>query len=254
MKIKTIAVDLDQTLLHTDKTVSAYTAAVLRESRARGIRVMAATARPQRDAVRFCERISFDAMVVSNGARILCGDRQTECGISQTSAVHVLDALLRDPDLRITLDTGDCAYSNKPVAEYETVVREDLITVAKAEGVLKILVHKDRAHAEAAVLDALTEDLYATVASGLFIQIMNRAATKWNGIRAVLEYFGESPAETAYFGDDNDDIEPIRRCGMGIAVSNAIAAVREAADDIAESNDSDGVARYIVDRIWSLPE
>jgi hydroxymethylpyrimidine pyrophosphatase-like HAD family hydrolase len=34
-------------------------------------------------------------------------------------------------------------------------------------------------------------------------------------------------------------------CGLGIAVSNGIDEVKAVADDIAESNDADGVAKFI---------
>ena len=54
-----------------------------------------------------------------------------------------------------------------------------------------------------------------------------------------------SPDETAYFGDDYDDIEPIKMCGMGIAVCNGIEEVKAVADHIAQSNDADGVAKFI---------
>ena len=47
------------------------------------------------------------------------------------------------------------------------------------------------------------------------------------------------------FGDDNDDLEPIIQCGYGVAVGNALAHVKEAADEVAESNDDDGVARCL---------
>lgn len=74
---------------------------------------------------------------------------------------------------------------------------------------------------------------------------MSKAATKWNGIRAMLEISNCAPEETAYFGDDHDDIEPIKMCGLGVAVSNAIEEVKAAADYVAQSNDSDGVARFV---------
>lgn len=41
------------------------------------------------------------------------------------------------------------------------------------------------------------------------------------------------------------DVEPIKNCGVGVAVSNAIQEVRDIADFITESNDMDGVARYL---------
>ncbi len=61
----------------------------------------------------------------------------------------------------------------------------------------------------------------------------------------MLNAVGVKRSEAVYFGDDNDDIEPIEKCGVGVAVSNAIDEVLEVADVTTESNDMDGVAKYI---------
>ena len=74
---------------------------------------------------------------------------------------------------------------------------------------------------------------------------MSRSATKWNGIRNMLDAFGIGADRAICFGDDNDDLEPIRNCGCGVAVSNALDCVREAADYIAGNNDEDGVAAFL---------
>ena len=249
MGIKGLVVDLDRTLLRSDKTLSSYTLGVLGRCKEMGMKLIVATARPFRTAEEYCRMIRADAIVVSNGARVICGDHRTEFGIDLRSAVTLLKALEQDPSLTVTLETGDEAYSNRPVQEYETVLSNDLAGVAEAEGALKILVTYDDGKALEAVKENLTEDLYYTVASGHLIQIMSKAATKWNGIKAVLELCGCALEETAYFGDDNDDIEPIKRCGLGVAVANAIDEVKAVADDIAESNDADGVAKYIERRV-----
>ena len=245
MSVKAIVVDLDRTLLHTDKTLSTYSIEVLKTCKEKGIQIMVASARPWRTAKQYCEMIDADAMVVSNGARIICGNGQTEYGICQESAEHLLGYLKRYPDLRITLETGDTAYSNKPIEDYETILSDDLDGVTKAEGALKILVHLDRKDTLAVVEKGLTDDLYYTVAHGYLMQVMSKAATKWNGIKAMLEITNCAPEETAYFGDDHDDMEPIKMCGLGVAVSNAIDNVKAVADYVAESNDTDGVARFI---------
>lgn len=245
MNIKTIVVDLDRTLLHTDKTLSAYTVKVLRACKETGMQIMVATARPLRTAKQYCEMIDADAMVVSNGARVINRNQQTDHGISRKSAVHLLNALKRHPDLRITLETGDVAYSNKPIVDYETIISDDLASIAKVEGALKILVGLDSEETLMVVTKELTKDLYYTIANGHLLQIMSKSATKWNGIKAMLEIGNCIPEETAYFGDDHDDLEPIKMCGMGIAVSNGIDEVKAAADYIAESNDADGVARFV---------
>ena len=245
MSIKTIVVDLDRTLLRTDKTLSSYTVNVLKECKANKIGIMVATARPLRAIEEYCEKIDFDAMVVSNGARIIWENKRMEYGICQDSAEKLLNKLISYPSFRITLETGDCAYSNKPVPDYETVICDELISIAKNEGVLKILVHIDDEETLSIVKNELTEDLYYTVAHGYLMQIMNKSATKWNGIQSMLNVCECSSDEVAYFGDDYDDIEPIQMCGIGIAVANGIDEVKAIADYITESNDEDGVAKFI---------
>ena len=247
--IKTIAVDLDKTLLHTDKTLSAHTVKVFKTCKKCGMKIIVATARPFRDAKQYCEIIDADAIVVSNGARIIYGDQQTDYGICPGSAEHLLKTLERYPTLRITLETGKCAYSNFPVSDYETILSDDLIGISKDERVLKILVHLDNEETLALVKNELTDDLYYSIAHGYIMQIMNISATKWNGIKAVLDIYRCSANETIYFGDDQDDIEPIKMCGIGVAVSNGINEVKDVADYIVESNDNDGVSEFLVHSI-----
>lgn len=245
MQIKAIVLDLDRTLLRTDKTISEYTASVLRRCRERGLGVMAASARPMRTILPYCGAVHFDGITAGNGARIRCGSCCRDYAILTESAERLLTALSKDVSLRITLETGDAAYSNVAFEDFETVVTQDLVGVAKREGVLKILVGIDREGVLETVDGMLTDDLYRTVANGHLIQIMSRAATKWNGIQAMLAACGCTPAEAVYFGDDFDDAEPIKMCGLGVAVENAIPEVKEAADCVCESNDCDGVAKWL---------
>lgn len=245
VNIKTIIVDLDRTLLHTDKTLSAYTIKVLNECKKCGIKIMVATARPFRTTKQYCDLIDFDAIVVSNGARIIYRNQRKDYGICLRSAEYLLNKLKHYPNLRITLETGDCAYSNLPIEDYETILSDDLVGIANDEGVLKILVHIDNEETLTLVKNELTDDLYYTIAHGYLMQIMNTSATKWNGIKAMLDICNCTPNETVYFGDDQDDIEPIKMCGVGVAVANGIDDVRNVADYITEANDTDGVAKFI---------
>ena len=252
-KVKAIVVDLDRTLLHTDKTLSSYSAKIFEECKRCGIRIIVATARPFRTAKQYCDRICADAVVVSNGAKIICGKQQTTCGIRKESALHVLNALAQYPDLRITLETGNCAYSNHPIEDYETILTDDLCNIVRKEGALKFLVHLDSDEILPLVQESLPEDLYYTLAHGYLMQIMNTTATKWNGIKAILDFCNCSPDKTIYFGDDQDDIDPIKHCGVGISVANGIEEVKAAADLIVESNDADGVARFIEQVLLQTP-
>ena len=239
---KAVIFDLDGTLLHIDQTVSDRALSAIEACRERGIKILLATARPERTAEMYSEIIDFDAKAFSNGARIVCGDKVTEVTIPFESTAKVLGSL-DGFGTRLTLETGGAAYSNKVVGDYETIVTDDLTAVAGKLNVLKVIAHI--ADNREVLNIELPEGLYFSVSGGYYMQIMNRNATKWLGVKAMLDHLGVAPEEAVYFGDDFDDIEPIRRCGIGVAPANAIAEAKVAADHVVESNNEDGVAKFI---------
>ena len=53
----------------------------------------------------------------------------------------------------------------------------------------------------------------------------------------------------AAFGDDINDLEMVRNCGIGVAVGNAIETVKAAAKYICDINNNDGVAKWLEEYI-----
>jgi Cof subfamily protein (haloacid dehalogenase superfamily) len=242
---KAIIMDLDGTLLHSNKTISTYTQNILKKCKQQGIYLMVATARPLRNTLPYTQIVDFDAMVVSNGARIVCKEWKTERNIAKETALKFVNALTQHQNLRITLETGDSAYSNFPIMEYETIVTKDLAGIIKQEVILKILVHLDHKDTLDIVKNKMPGNLHYSISQGYLMQIMDNTATKWNGVQTLLEHFKCKHCDSVYFGDDNDDIGPIKSCGIGVAVANGIDVVKAAADAVTESNDCDGVAKFI---------
>ena len=93
----------------------------------------------------------------------------------------------------------------------------------------------------------------ALLSPGLYVQrceetlalVMARSATKLNGIRQVAAAHGIPLEHVAAFGDDVNDVEMLRACGVGVAVANALSEVRTAADCVCGANDEDGMARWL---------
>lgn len=249
--MKAIITDLDRTLLHTDKSLSDYTAKVFHECRAQGIYVMAATARPMRSMRAYHDQIGFDAITAMNGAIVSLPNRVMEFGISRESGRRIVDKLLCHPDVLLSIETSEGFYANRDIPEWQPIVYDGFPDLPEDIILYKILASSPRKALYEGIEAALTEDVYHTVANQELIQIMSRKATKWQGIQQMLACYGVAPEDAVYFGDDQDDIKPIRKCGLGIAVVNAIPPVLDVADDIAESNDMDGVARYIEKRLHS---
>lgn len=250
MQYKAIITDLDRTLLQSDKTVSERTVAVLRMAKEQGIYIIAATARPKRTMLEYDRIIGFDGAVCLNGAESTVGDHIISDFIPKNIGEAFLNKVCQNGDFVISAEIDGKLYSNVIFPEWETVLYTDFPRLP-AGNVHKIIV----SYSEKALKitdSCLPGELYRSVANNQLIQIMHISATKWNGINAVLEKLDVSADEAVYFGDDNDDIEPIEKCGLGVAVENSIDKVRAAADRITASNDNDGVAEFIYENLLQI--
>ena len=244
LPFRAIIVDFDRTLLHTDKSISAYTIRVLRAWQEAGVRLFAATARPERAITDFCRILDFDAVTTLNGARTITPDSVFEDPVSMDSAESVLEQLGRTAGMVISVETENGIYANTDIPVWTPKVTEHIMELPRKERIYKILASHPQIPVDEIRLD-LPGDTYSSIADRKLVQVMSRTATKWHGVLRMLEAYRIDPAEAVYFGDDNDDIEPIRQCGCGVAVRNALACVREAADFVTGSNDEDGVAGFL---------
>jgi Cof subfamily protein (haloacid dehalogenase superfamily) len=95
---------------------------------------------------------------------------------------------------------------------------------------------------EASFKSFFSDQLYITRSKPHYLEILNRKATKGQGLRAVCDYFGIDCREVMAIGDSYNDIEMLKVAGTAVVVENAPSAVKEFAHHITASNDRDGVA------------
>lgn len=81
----------------------------------------------------------------------------------------------------------------------------------------------------------------ATRWSPYFSDITPRGGSKRIGIEKMLAHFGIPASDTMAFGDGGNDIEMLRFAGVGVAMGNAGEEVRQAADDVTDDVDHDGI-------------
>ena len=267
-KYSAVFTDLDGTILTTDKKITERTAKALKGLKEKGILWVVATARPEISIVCYDEIRFADALITLNGAKIKIHDRVISNGFSKEDAVAIIKEL-QEKNFLITLETSEGIFGNVVIPEWETPKVDDLVALAETVDVYKILVfgcdHQLPTIAEDRTKFAGVEEIekningifaatgledaaYYSVAEGWLYQIMSKNATKWKGVELVLKTEGISAGEAIYFGDDNDDIESISNCGLGVAMGNAIDKVKAASDVIAPSNDEDGVAQIIEEK------
>jgi hypothetical protein len=74
-----------------------------------------------------------------------------------------------------------------------------------------------------------------------FTDITARGADKGNALRLMARHLGLDAAHTIAFGDGGNDATLIRQAGTGIAMGNAIDALKQDADRITATVDEDGI-------------
>ena len=250
--IQMLVTDLDKTLLRGDKTISEYTATVFRRCREAGMKIVFATARPERNLAQFARIIQPDAIISDNGARACVnGQAVLQKDISPAAVSKIVETLLPLAGIRLHLN-----YARTSCTNHETWrswgswgVEYSDFSVYDPIGVHKIAIEaQDISLLRYVDFDAL--DCHYTGNQGeKWFLVTAKSATKKNAIEAVAAHFGIALSDVAAFGDDQNDIEMLRACGIGVAVANAIDEAKAATDFVCGSNDNDGPAHWIEENL-----
>jgi 5-amino-6-(5-phospho-D-ribitylamino)uracil phosphatase len=80
-----------------------------------------------------------------------------------------------------------------------------------------------------------------------WLTVQSHLASKAHGLIALAEAAGVSLAQTTVFGDEVNDIPMFERAGRGVAVENAIAALKLVAHEVIGPHHQDSVVRYLMD-------
>ena len=73
-------------------------------------------------------------------------------------------------------------------------------------------------------------------------EVTNSQITKATGIERILRHYGADREQAVGIGDSENDIPMIRFCGTGIAMGNAMQAVKDQADLVTTGILEDGIA------------
>lgn len=258
--IRVIALDMDDTLLRSDGTISAQTLTSLRRWTEAGNRLVVATGRPPRSiGASLPDQLQEVPWVCYNGAEIrLCGETIYANLIPTADVREIVDMgqqLL--PDWRIGVEIENTLYMNHElkVAKQYTYV-PDLLDVA-TEPAAKILFTtsswlEEQSHS--ADEFAPLEPILAALPPGTrpilshryrLAQLLSSSADKAVALQHLVEGWGLSMANVMAFGDDVNDVGMLQAAGIGVAVSNAVAEVHTAADRVTGTNDEEGVATVL---------
>jgi len=252
-KIKMIVSDLDKSLLNDERQISEYTKTVFQECVNIGFIVVFATARPMRATKIFFSSIKPNATICHGGAIVYINEKQFfESGIGQDHVKKILQKIIQNyPQSNLAIESNDEIYANFDPSIYWGEIAYKTLDIENLPktNIEKIIVGLESFKNTDEIKKYLYKDLYLEISEGLVGIIMNKNASKWNGIKKLLEYYKLKKDNVIAFGDDYNDIEMVKNCGIGIAMENGINEIKNVAKGICGKNSEDGIAKWIKENI-----
>lgn len=262
---KIIFSDLDGTLLCDDKSISPGNRAAIGEATARGHSFVIATGRPFESAVKVSDALGLNyegCYIVSyNGGHVYdCFEKKVLMSRQLSmDTVHELFAYAGEAGLYVhTYQHGQILtrarteeldwYESR--TNLEGCPRADVLEYLTREPNKAIVIHlHDHARLErfaAAHAQWAKGRCRMVFSCPQYLEVVPEGISKQTGIDFLADYLGVDKKDTIAVGDETNDIEMIKAAGIGVAVSNANPAAKEAADYVTiRSNNEDAMAEVI---------
>lgn len=138
------------------------------------------------------------------------------------------------------LEFFDKGYHNK----YRIV--DDVL--AEGSDIMKIAIYREdsiRDLGEKVLIPQWQDRVKVCMAGEEWVDFMDAAVDKGNGLKVIQEFLGVSREETAAFGDNDNDIGLLAAAGESYAVENARDSVKKQAKHICPSYHEKGVYQVI---------
>lgn len=271
---KLIAIDLDGTLLTSDKRITPRTRKALHRAAEMGMLIVICTGRGLPQSVEVLRGIDISMpLVLHNGAMIaeyptgkVIGSFPLRMNLARR-AVRVMREMEMTPAVYdyaagehlLVCERGVCHNSAlsryiegkgetlrwvEDLAEYVDHDVIQVMTIDQKRTVLGAIERLERELPEARIISS--GRVYSD--SFWFLEVLARDASKAKSLERLGEMYGVSPPQMVAIGDNFNDLNMFRYVGLSVAMSNAPEEVKRSADMIAPSNDEEGVAE-IVERL-----
>ncbi|ANZ58495.1 hydrolase [Fructilactobacillus lindneri] len=257
-----IALDLDNTLLNSDKKISAANEAELKKLHQQGLEIVLCTGRPINAIWHYIEQLGLDGdndyTITFNGGLVVCNNDKKSIfkrGMTRTSFQplydyakqhgYPLDILDFSQVYPITdLKPSDYREMLKGNIKFVPTAFNDLPDESYSKGIMV---------ADPAVLDHAVANMPAEVVNRYhmmrsqdrILEFLPLNVDKAYGLGALLSHFGWDFSNLMAFGDAQNDAGMLEKAQVGVAMSNATPEIKKIANDETVSNDEDVVAVFL---------
>lgn len=267
---KLFAFDLDGTLLNSDKVISEKTHLALEVAYEAGVVLVPCTGRLLLTVPDFLRELPIIRyMILGNGGVIYDKEENKvlfKAEIPMKEALEIFELIKPHKEVLYDCYTCNRAYTEEyfynNIDDYTTdsfskdifirlrIPLKDFFGTIKSfdSDIQKISVYSknhDEIRAIKEEIEAKYDNLVVTKSLKDNSEINIKTATKGQAIYRLADILGIPRSETIAIGDGTNDLDMIMMAGIGVAMANAMEPVLEAADVITESNDEDGVAKFL---------
>lgn len=278
MRVKLIAVDLDGTLLKSDKTIDQETCEKLIDFQNNDGILVIATGRRLWEIKKYINELHM--LDFNNGYVIHC-DGQYIYDINKDKIIK--KDLLTEIDLKYILDfypiseykivyydeEYDYVLSSKSKIYvsmlnfyYKVVKRNDRLKIFKYspkkrlpsnEGIEKVVIKSKRQNLAGINIEQTISILYdkynITKTNIGNYEVAKYGINKFSSLKEVMNYHNICDEEVVVFGDDGNDIEVLKNFKYSYAMGNAPNHIKKIASFITDTNDDKGVLKGILNHL-----
>ena len=262
--IKLVAIDLDGTLLNSQKEISLRNKQALMAAKQAGVKVVICTGRPLAAIGPYLEELGLqeegDYSITFNGGLVQKNDTGAiiEKTLMPLEAIHELYQLATTLNMPFDVLSDEVVMPLPSAPNYPSIYSSlnKLLTFEsyKLEELTpnriynKVVVAIDEAYLNERIKEipaSFYERFEIIKTRNNLLEFMPKGITKAYGISLLAKDLGIRAEEIMTLGDEENDLPMIEYAGLGVAMANAIPLVKEAADVVTDTNDQDGVAKAV---------
>ncbi|MGM9928114.1 MAG: Cof-type HAD-IIB family hydrolase [Bacillus sp. (in: firmicutes)] len=270
MSYKMIVLDLDDTLLRDDHTISERTKQALMKAQEMGVKVVLASGRPTFGMKHIAEELSLSAygsyILSFNGGKIINWQTKEEVFSSTLSPedVHGLYEISRREGVYIHTYIGD-EIITEDENEYTAIEADitglpikyvDTFVNAVNEPVVKVLMVDEPEKlklVEKKLQLKLDEQFSIMTSKPYFLEFTEKGVTKGTSLNQLIQTLGITRDEVIAIGDSYNDLSMIEFAGLGVAMGNANEDIKKIANLVTDTNMNDGVAKVVEEYVLKTP-
>lgn len=268
MDYKLICIDLDGTLLNSEKVISSENADAIKAAIKKGVKIVICSGRIYSGALVFAKKLNLKGPLIScNGALIkeIETDETIYSNYLNSEDCQKVIQICHKYKIYFHVYIGDTLYTEK--LEYSSLFYwnknkdlqlDDKIDIKLVNNISEIINENRDAVLKIVVISkdseilkecrkevSLIKSISVTSSDLINFEVMNYGVNKGTAVKVIAEKFNILKNEIIAIGDNENDIEMFEFSGVKIAMGNAENCVKEVSDYICLNNDENGVGHAI---------